>query len=221
MSSLFEFPNDRRKEEWGQGDIVSALRDAVNRLPYAVPAINSFDSFGELSNIDQIYTRIFDNCRGKAAVPIYEKDYCATDPQQLWEELIRFYEFFDLQYDLGDCGEWPDHINTELQFLHYLTFLEASRQGHQLESVVTAQKDFLDRHLSCWVPKLVDRLGEFLTAESDPGPYGPIFQILKQFIEADHEFSMKRNDVKSRAQPNSPAIYEEADFYTAQDKASL
>ena len=69
------------------------------------------------------------------------------------EELVRFYNFFGLRLS---PGLMPDHITVELEFMHYLAFKEseASESGGDVESYRRAERDFLDRQLANWLPRL-------------------------------------------------------------------
>ena len=54
----------------------------------------------------------------------------------------------------------PDHITTELEFLHYLSFKEAEALGGGEDPgpFQRAQRDFVGRHPGRFIPKLRQRL---------------------------------------------------------------
>lgn len=90
------------------------------------------------------------------------------------------------------CKEWPDHIGIELEFLHYLTFLEATVPDAMMEDYVAAESDFLDRHLARWVPGFSRKLGE----GDVPSPYRAFGEVLAQFIAGDREFIQQRRSIQ-------------------------
>lgn len=94
------------------------------------------------------YLEAFDQSVSKSASSLYEVSYKTIDRSALNEELIRFYNYFGLKRSTD--AEFPDHITVELQFMHFLTFLEAqeSSKGRSVEGLRSAQHDFIKRHLS-------------------------------------------------------------------------
>jgi DMSO reductase family type II enzyme chaperone len=75
------------------------------------------------------------------------------------EELTRFYNYFGLSVARGK-GELPDHVSTELEFMHFLVFKEltALQRGDDPLPYRRAQADFLERQLVSWLPALDARL---------------------------------------------------------------
>jgi DMSO reductase family type II enzyme chaperone len=71
------------------------------------------------------------------------------------EEVTRFYNHFGLSLG-GESRELPDHITTELEFMHFLTFQEVSalQRDKDRGPYLRAQRDFLQRHLGRWVPQV-------------------------------------------------------------------
>lgn len=191
LSGAFVYPRDACQTEFVLRGAGEALRDAATELPFPVPAVALLGGAigrGEEDELALAYTNLFDNCGGRPAIPLHEKDYVQQDTKQLWEELIRFYEHFGLGYDLKACGEWPDHLGTELEFLHYLTFLETGTTDEATKVYTAAADDFLVRHLSKWVPTFADRLA----GKAEGSPYGALAQILAQFIAGETELCRSR-----------------------------
>src|SRR6185369_15985714 len=58
-----------------------ALADELEALP-------------SMAEADQrkVFTSLFDNCRGRSAVSLYEKEYGNGEAKAVWEEVVRFYE---------------------------------------------------------------------------------------------------------------------------------
>jgi DMSO reductase family type II enzyme chaperone len=108
------------------------------------------------------YLRLFEVGPRCPPCPLYEgawREREFLDRRELMEELVRFYHYFGLT--LGERPkELPDHLSVELEFLHYLAFLEA--QTLELDrdpaSCRRARRDFLERHPLRWLPQLRDKL---------------------------------------------------------------
>jgi|TARA_B100000315_G_scaffold242894_1_gene265642 DMSO reductase family type II enzyme chaperone len=95
------------------------------------------------------------------------------------EEAIRFYEHFGLETAQA-TRELPDHLATELEFLHFLTFSEAEalETGTDPGSFRRAQRDFLARHPGRWVPDLHERV-----QQHDPMAFfGELIRALNDFL---------------------------------------
>lgn len=185
LSSLFAYPAGELSVSDFSRSAMAALRGVAAGLPYILPALDAMADGLSSVDIDAAessavrFTRFFDNCQGRVAVSLYEKDYGNGDAKIVWEEVIRFYEHFGLAYDLRQTREWPDFIGTELEFLHYLTFLEAGAADAASQVFSRAQGDFLERHLAKWTHRLAARLGSM--AESFP--FNAFAAIIDQFID--------------------------------------
>ncbi len=114
--------------------------------------------------------------RGRASCPLYSGHYTA-DRLRAMEELVRFYNFFGLRLA---PGLMPDHLVVELEFMHYLAFKEAEAGG-DAASFRRAQRDFLERHLTNWLP----RLSATLKAERPVPFYRSLVGLTNRFLAAD------------------------------------
>ncbi len=116
---------------------------------------------GRGEGLEQAYIAAFDAGVPEPPVPLYESAYLAEDAARrrgLLEDLVRFYEFFDL--DLGESpSEAPDHLAVELEFLAAVAQLEslADARGGDGAPFRRAQRDFLDRHLLGFVEQICRR----------------------------------------------------------------
>lgn len=196
LSGMFAYPRDDLRHDFMQ-QAGLALREAANELPFSVPAVESFGraavpQAATGADFAVMYSSIFDNCSGRPAVSLHEKDYSKKDPKYIWEELIRFYEHFGLNYSLKECKEWPDHIGIQLEFLHYLTFLEAGAPADVAAIYVTAENDFLERHMTQWIPQFSEKI----RAMAQDTPYASLAQVLAQFVEGETEFSRHRRTIQ-------------------------
>jgi DMSO reductase family type II enzyme chaperone len=190
LSAVFVFPGDARRSRFVLADAPRALRRVAPHLPYtfAPPGDVRNAPAGDDATPARVFTRLFDNCRGRAAVSLYERDHSSDDPRRIWEDLIRFYEHFGIRYHLASNREWPDWIGMELEFLHLLSFLEARAGAATRETYVAAQADFLERHLGLWIPRFADALAK----EAAGTPYAMYADALGRFIAADLRFLRER-----------------------------
>ena len=110
------------------------------------------------------------------------------------EEVFRFYQYFGLDFSKGGLRELPDILPVELEFLHYLTYLEAKSLEAQLPeepveknniaALRLAQRDFLTEHLGVWIQPFMLKL------ESVPDSrfYTDLSALLYHFIQGEKRF---------------------------------
>lgn len=113
------------------------------------------------------------------ACSLHEAEYAPEDRTALFEELLRFYAFFGLARE-GTC-ELPDHLTVELEFLHFLTFLEyqAAQEGRPVDGLRRAQYDFLSRHLARLARGIAER------CSSPDAHYAALAAQLAEFVEKE------------------------------------
>jgi DMSO reductase family type II enzyme chaperone len=89
----------------------------------------------------------FDPSSSRSGVSLRAAAHAGMDQSALFEELMRFYEFFGLSR--ATHAEMPDHLCVELEFMHYLTHLEGDTAPGSAawRALRRAQHDFLARHL--------------------------------------------------------------------------
>jgi len=116
------------------------------------------DQLGNVSTTDYEaeYLQLFEIGIPKAPCALYESAYGREDQRrEIMSELVRFYNYFGL--GMGkQAKEMPDHLHVQLEFLHYLTFLEAQalEEGQNPQSLRLAQHDFYERHITQWTSEL-------------------------------------------------------------------
>jgi DMSO reductase family type II enzyme chaperone len=78
---------------------------------------------------------------------------------KVMEEAVRFYNHFGLTPG-EQQKELPDHLTTELDFLHFLSCGEHERgsRGEPATAYVLAQRDFIARHPGRWIPVMRGKL---------------------------------------------------------------
>ena len=196
LAEAFSFPADELLEAVASGRFLSELLAEAAALPFELPVEGEARAdLARGDELEQEYIRLFEVGPGRPPCPLYEGSH-RGGRMKIMEELVRFYEHFGLQPDPGDQ---PDHLCAELEFIHYLAFKEAaalSRRG-PAEAFRLAQRDFLERHLCRWLPRLRLRLE---TLEPPPF-YKALAGVAGAFAAADLA-ALKR----SRAKPDSELV---------------
>ncbi len=168
LSLGFRYPSLELFETFQNGSFLDELRNNISSLDHlnAVMAERSlFSRQKDLENIsfadfEVIFVRTFDTDSPLPPCPLYEGMYLESPRTATMLEVSEFYRHFGLFMNRDEGKrEMPDHICAELEFLHFLTFMESQAKDTELlKGYVLAQKDFLERHLTRWVPKFCDRL---------------------------------------------------------------
>jgi DMSO reductase family type II enzyme chaperone len=187
LSHAFCYPGQNSSEGGGAASRAET-REYIGRLPYRCDAVETtmddvLQSLNGAPGIAETYTALFDNCTGRALIALREAEYVADNSKSLWEDLVRFYEHFGVNYSVDDIPLWPDHIVVELDMLCYLSFLEASG-GANRDVFIRAQHDFIKRHPKRWISEL----SKSLSQAPDSGVYSEIAGILAEFIEAEEDY---------------------------------
>jgi DMSO reductase family type II enzyme chaperone len=159
----FEYPDDELCEAIRSGDLVQALRGTLAEIDPSLAEGGDWQALQDAGDEDDLaveYTRLFDVGASGPPCALYGGLYVGARMKTM-EEVVRFYNHFGLT--LSDAPrELPDHITTELEFLHYLAFREAEalQRGEDAGPFRRAQRDFISRHPGRWVTILRKRLEE-------------------------------------------------------------
>jgi DMSO reductase family type II enzyme chaperone len=178
------YPDDDLCGAIRSGDLAGALRDALGAIDCALVAGTDWDALRNAGEGDELaveYTRLFDVGPSGPPCPLYGGLYGGARMKTM-EEAVRFYNHFGLK--LADQPrELPDHLTTELEFLHYLAFREAqSLQGDgDPAPYQRAQRDFVGRHPGRWVPKLRERLD----AQKPAAFFRELIRLLERFLDVE------------------------------------
>jgi DMSO reductase family type II enzyme chaperone len=168
---------------FSDGSAERALLELIEQLPGGVVVANGNQRahVGTDSDaVEALYCSLFETAAGRAPVSLYERDHGGHTREVLWEDLFRCYTHFGLEFDDGGLKESPDHLVIELEFMHYLTFLEASNPETS-RGAVLGQGDFLERHLAVWAPHVCDSLEE----HARDSIYHGLAALLRDFVSAD------------------------------------
>ncbi len=156
---LLDFPTAAVQQAARDEQTVADLTELHVSAGY--PAPPPFRMASRARPLEQTYIAAFEVGVPEPPVPLYETAYLRDDAEQrkhVLEEIVRFYEFFDLR--LGDRPvEMPDHLVVELEFMAALAEMEqlAAAAGDPGAAYQLAQRDFLARHLHPLVVQVVKR----------------------------------------------------------------
>ena len=159
-------------------DALSALGDSPGEILNVVPSSDLHD----VQALKTEYSRLFDVGSGTPMISMLERRYVEVPEQELWQRLLAFYSHFGLDFSDGYAAEQPDHLLTELSFMHYLSFLEAGAKT-SAEDIRRGQHDFLEQHLSlCCVG-----IDTELETRADTALYIDLLRSLVRFVTFDYE----------------------------------
>jgi DMSO reductase family type II enzyme chaperone len=180
LAIAFGFPDEDLYTAIRDGSVAQAIAELVLALPHGLAGAATLGLGTALESrveFESEYIRLFDVGAAGPPCPLYGGVY-GGDRMKVMEDAVRFYNFFALRL-APTLHELPDHITTELEFLHYLTFREAEacESGIDPAPLLRAERDFLARHLCRWVPQLRARLAKQKTTCT-------FFSALVQFSEA-------------------------------------
>ncbi|MBI2914035.1 MAG: molecular chaperone TorD family protein [Chloroflexi bacterium] len=184
----FAFPSESLYDEIKGGRFLAGLQGAAQDLPYAVeitgPMGKGFDLTHEAFLSGYIALFEIGGPEGPP-VPLFEGHYGGGLLRDM-EEVLRLYHHFGFSYR-GDFR--PDHLQTELEFMHALTFGEAAAcQGRgEPAPYRSAQRDFLHCHLK----ELAYRVAAGLQGRKAPF-YGELARLLAAFVEKEYALSSSR-----------------------------
>lgn len=135
---------------------------------------------GDPGALAQEYTRLFDLGGGSEPCSLYEGAY-SDSRLAVMEDALRFYQYFGLELD-ARRSDTPDHLCTELEFLHVLAHQQTEAGARDAGAYRRAERDFLERHPGRWVPQLCGRLQR----ENAAPTYARLAQALAGFLRGAH-----------------------------------
>ncbi len=184
FARMFAYPDGEQNEVIRSGALAALLREALVALDPAVEEEGNWDALRDAGGEDDLpveFTRLFDVGTGAPPCPLHGGLYIG-DRMKTMEEAVRFYNYFGLTLSESP-RELPDHLTTQLEFLHFLAFREAQalEAGTDPGSWRRAERDFVARHPGRWVPDLRKRL-----EKQEPMPFfRELVARLASFLEAE------------------------------------
>lgn len=196
LSAAFDYPREQMLDAVRSGDFAGALRQLLMAIDPRLAADTDWAALQDAGAVDDAlpeeYTRLFIAGADGPACAMEEAAYHGN-PLEAMEEAIRFYRFFGLALPTERQGQ-PDHLVTQLEFLHYLAYQEAraESEGGAPDALLRAQRDFIGRHPGAWVPRLRTQL---VTSRALP-----FFLELTRLLERVLNFEARRLQERVGAQ---------------------
>lgn len=162
FATAFGYPDQDGLDTIRSGALADALNQLLTTLDPQLVSGADWEALRDAGPDDDAlqvdFTRLFDAGEDGPDCPMNGSHYHGGETEAK-EELVRFYNFFGLSLADGQQEE-PDHLVTELEFLHYLTYQEAqlAAEGESTEGLLRAQRDFIARHPGEWVPAMQQQL---------------------------------------------------------------
>lgn len=156
FSDLFRYPD---------ADLLKQIKDGkaaeVGAWLQLPPGDDLPESDG-LEPLQETYTGLFVARPGGIPAPLYGSVYL-DDGRLMGESALKVADHYQARgLSLGDDGEPPDFLSTELEYLYYLVGEEvealASRKLEKMREMTTAQHDFLSGLLLPWLELFNERL---------------------------------------------------------------
>src|SRR3972149_1026868 len=158
----FRFPTPERYESVKSGQFADEVQQALAQLPYNGLKADPLGRGTGLSyeEFQSHYIELFD-VGGAHGPPcfLYEAE-SGGGRMKVMEEILRFYHHFGLRLST-ERRDRPDHLASELEFMHLLTFKEAESllQGKERGAYQKAERDFLRFHLNDFVATVAEKVG--------------------------------------------------------------
>jgi len=163
------------------------VQDAISpwatfRFALGYPDERHFERFRELfdetpatlEELRSLYIELFEAGLPQPRWPLLEGHYLLNRPVgEVVLENKLFFQHFGLRTASKAA---PDHLLTQLEFLAWLDHCADSGNA-DLESIERARRDFVQRHLAHWVPKVARSL-----RQRQIPAYGEIFESLAEQI---------------------------------------
>ncbi len=185
FAAAFAYPDREGMEAIRSGALAGALRQLLGAVDPELPEGVDWAALQDCGADDEFlpveFTRLFAAGENGPCCPLEGRCYGSAG-MEATEDLVRFYDFFGLSLSEGQREE-PDHLLTELEFLHYLAYQEAAlaAAGESTEGLMRAQRDFITRHPLAWVPVLRSRL----TTHGSPRFFLELVGLLERFLRAE------------------------------------
>jgi DMSO reductase family type II enzyme chaperone len=179
------YPDDELRETLTDGGLAQPLRECLTAISTEITnspeCWRALQEVGDTDDLAIEFTRLFDAGASGPPCPLYGGLY-AGDRMAKMEEAVRFYNHFGLTLS-DEQRELPDHITTELEFMHFLAYreVEALQAGVDPGSYRRAQRDFVKRNLGSWIPKLCERLEK----EGAATYFQTLLGLLAELLKAD------------------------------------
>jgi DMSO reductase family type II enzyme chaperone len=197
LASGYKYPTLEMFKQFRDGQHLGDLFALICALPYLSTVVeDEINLFAKMykdlqdlgfQDLEVKYVAAFDVGFPEPPCPAYEGHYAdKVSRTETMMEVSAFYKHFGLSMDQEEGKrELPDYISAELEFMHFLAYKEAQAREdcdqELLKGYILAQRDFLERHLTRWLPKFYEKV---LSVEDLPF-YPDLARITLGFINAE------------------------------------
>lgn len=158
-----------------------------------------FENIEKLTDVE--FTRLFRGVRKHySPPPPYESVYREEEARTFGESSINVqqaYRHFGLDLTPELDSEPPDHLSFEMEFIHLLCDREAAAWEHDKEddalSLLSAQRQFLEKHLLVWLPKFCGKVREF----DRLGFFSGLADLTEGWVTFDYQEHLQKADLFS------------------------
>lgn len=168
LCDIFRYPDELTRQYILKGDFKSHLLRIAEQLPYEFTTTDEqirglgYPQGFDDKEIEVEFIRLFEAGPGNPPCPLQEGLHLKKEAgrKTIFKDLILFYNHFGLSYAEGNSEDRADHLIYELEFMHYLVFLEltAIQKERDAAPLRRAQIDFLERHPAKWTGLIADRI---------------------------------------------------------------
>jgi TorA maturation chaperone TorD len=156
LAALFSYPDQDLAAVLEKGEGVK-----MARLLAGVPLPPASEQ--PLVELETAYTDLFINRLGGAPAPPYGSVYLERDRRLMGQSTLQVAEAYrSVGLALEGCGEPPDFLPTELEFLYFLVEQEEQALGRrnlaEARAAVARQASFCRDLLHPWVPVFCERI---------------------------------------------------------------
>lgn len=213
LSLGYRYPTNKLFETLESGEFRTSVKNCFTAIQqvniqtasnnFVKNAMKGLMVCGGLVDLEVEYIRIFDVGIPTPPCSPYEGEFRSDESRiSLMMEIAEFYRHFGLQMKET---ELPDHICSELEFLHFLTFKEAqaglNNDVELLHGYILAQKDFLERHLLKWISAFGIKIKENCKMPF----YATLVKVTEDFISNDLvHVTEQLNNIANNTSATSP-----------------
>jgi DMSO reductase family type II enzyme chaperone len=215
LAAVMEYPEGELTDMIRAGTIAAQARPlfcAIHPELEKVIDWNDLAAAGEADYLSVEYTRLFDVGGADGPPCALNAGAAKGDARMaLLEELVRFYNYFGLTAAGTEANELPDHLTTQMEFMHYLIFneLEARAAGEaSANDFIRAQRDFINHHPSTWIPQLNANLKK----SKAPAYYRALGELMERFIAIEQR--LLESKVAQLPLPTPHPVVEDEEGYT-------
>jgi putative dimethyl sulfoxide reductase chaperone len=190
----FRYPTASLFEAVTNGQFLAEVKTAASELsyPFTVEGTLGLELTGDQRQFETQYLWLFDVGGPNPNTGEWEAPCFLCEAQhnggrlKVMQEALRFYHHFglSLSQEKGE-RERPDHLSTELEFMHALTFKEAElwQQGKNDAARIPyqqAERDFLQFHLTDFLPQVAEKV-----VHRKISFYADLARVGEQFCQAE------------------------------------